>query len=139
MPCPRCLADPQPKNFGNPRSCAFDDASGLFTPDNWRCATLDKLMSIAEGVGKMQEYGGDDETVQVVPVLLEYTYQGVTNCPAPAVDVTTEGFFVFSRYKQRGRTSSAVWVGDFWPVKPVTAEHVERVLQLYERERGHLT
>jgi len=106
MPCHRCLADPQPKNFGSPRRCAFDDA-GNFTPENWSCATLDALDDARGAANRLYEVGGFDETLEVY-VGDEYG-----------------GFLVVTRYKHRGKVSSIVLIGDFWPPKPVTLAVVE--------------
>lgn len=106
MACKRCEADPHPEDFGSPRRCAVD-ANGGFRPDNWNCATLDALLvddRTAETVW------GHDESMQIV------------------CGNDYGGFLVVTRYKSRGRTSSAVHVGDFWPPKPFTLETAERWL-----------
>lgn len=105
MACKRCEADPQPSDCGSPRRCAFDEA-GLFTPENWNCATLNLL---ADERGRETEHG-DDESIQVC----YGAYSG--------------GWIVLSRYKRRGRCSSAVHVGDFFPPEIVTIEMVERFI-----------
>jgi hypothetical protein len=104
--CLRCLADPQPSNFGSLRSCAFD-AKGNFTPDNWRCATMDLLLEL-----KQQEVDGSDESMQIIPVNGD----------------EASGWLVLTRYKHRGCTSSAVVVGDFWPPKPLTLMAAEKII-----------
>ena len=109
--CPRCTADPRPENFGNDRKCAFD-AEGNFTPDNWNCATIEALIPPhfdGEGV-----VFGDDES-------FEYTY-------LPEIGEGDTGWIITSRYKRRGCTSSAIWVGDFYPPRPVTLALVEGLL-----------
>jgi hypothetical protein len=111
--CPRCAADPQPAHFASPRRCAFLE-DGSFTPDNWSCATLGALLRITD----MKEAYGDDESMQSIPVRV--------------ADEDDSGFLVLNRYKQRGCTSSAVHVGDFWPPKPVTLALVDAVIAAYE-------
>ncbi len=118
--CARCAADPQPKHFGSPRTCAFTD-TGAFTPDNWNCATIGVLMGHMERT----EHSGDDESMQVISV------------PAKADDgyLYTCGWIVLAGYKHRGCDSSAMHVGDFWPAEPLTLALADRVIALYEAER----
>jgi hypothetical protein len=112
--CHRCLADPQPDGFDSPRRCAFLE-NGQFTPDNWNCATISALIDRerdACGDRDVDHYG-NDESMQIIC----YTHtEG------------TDGFIVFNRYKQRGCTSSAMHVGDFWPARPLTLSLAEAVL-----------
>lgn len=111
--CPRCAADPQPATFGSPRNCAFT-ADGQFAPDNWNCATVSALLDLA---GKrLVEVEGDDESMQIVPAVANWMEEG------------TGGWLVFTRYKHRGRTSSAVFAGDFWPPQHLTLELADRVI-----------
>lgn len=95
MACDRCLADPQPKHFGNPRRCAFTP-EGVFTPDNWNCATIQALLELARTVN----HEGNDESMQMLYVDPK----------------ETRGWLVITRYKYRGKTSAAVVVGDQDPV-----------------------
>ncbi len=123
--CPRCAADPQPANFANARKCAFT-AAGAFTPDNWNCATFNALMA---RVTDEDEHTGDNESLQLIPVRV------------PETDdeddwAMSHGWIVLTRYKQRGRTSSAIHVGDFWPARPVTYALVAQVLDQHEAVYG---
>lgn len=104
--CPRCAADPKPEHFASERQCAFD-AEGHFTPDNWNCVTLNAL--IGDNPRVIQ---GGSEQLEVTPV--NGTEYG--------------GWIVTTRYKRRGCTSSAIWVGDFSPPRPVTLALVEQIL-----------
>lgn len=113
MACSRCLADPQPTGYRDPRECAFD-SEGNFTPDNWNCATLN-LLSNAERFERTLY--GCDESVQTIPVPYDDDLS------------ITDGFIVLTRYKHRGKISAAVWMGDFWPIKPLTLEVAERSLR----------
>ena len=117
MTCKRCLADPQPKNYGSPRRCAFDDA-GNFTPENWSCATLDAL-----NVYEDNTYG-DDESMQRV-------YLGRDRWHA---EHENGGWLVLTRYKSRGCCSSAILVGDFWPPKPFTLAIAESLAEQKRRD-----
>jgi hypothetical protein len=116
--CPRCAADPQPKNFKSPRKCAFL-ADGSFTSDNWMCATLIAV----EERGSYDPHYGFDETAYVEPFYVQ-TLAGKS----------TSGFLVVTKYKQRGCVSSAVWVGDFYPPRQVTLAVAEAYLDLREPE-----
>ena len=100
--CFRCTKDLQPKNFGTPRLCAFD-GDGNFHPDNWNCATLEKLLDV-----NSQEFYGNDESMEIISVF--------------------DGWVILNRYKQRGKCSSAVWVGDWWPARCLTLECAERII-----------
>jgi hypothetical protein len=105
MACRRCKEDLQPPLFASPRRCAFLD-DGSFTPDNWNCATVEALLRI-DAVPTLE---GCDESLDVVSGR-DYG-----------------GFLVLTRYKHRGKTSSAVHVGDFWPPRPLTLAVAERWL-----------
>jgi hypothetical protein len=125
--CARCSADPLPSGFGSPRSCAFD-AEGSFTSDNWNCATLNALPVLpyafadTEGCGAddggsgSSDLHGDDESLQIVACGPWRNEDG---------GEFTSGWVVLTRYKHRGKCSSAVWVGDFWPPVPLTLAMAE--------------
>lgn len=114
MACSRCLHDPYPESYDSPRKCAFD-AEGWFTDDNWYCATLS---AIAKGSDDRFErtFYGFDESIQVIPVPFDDDLS------------ITDGFIVLTQYKSRGRVSSGAWMGNFWPIRPLTLELCERVL-----------
>lgn len=113
--CPRCAADPQPANFGQPRKCAFT-SSGAFTPDNWNCATLSLI--------RHQRYDdhvrNDDETVAVA-VYPDGSFEPATLTIPPmqalgnleAQEIVPECFshIVLSFYKDRGTVKSALMLG----------------------------
>jgi hypothetical protein len=107
MACRRCLADPKPPNFGSRRMCAFDD-DGNFTERNWNCATITALTEAAH-----EPIYGCDETMEIVPARKDHDHGG---------------WLIFTRYKQRGKVSSLIQVGDFWPPRHVTLEMAERYL-----------
>lgn len=116
--CERCQADPQPSNFLSPRKCAFDN-HGKFDPDNWSCATLSHLVDVSYAWDNC--IYGADESLQ--PVLCDPERDG--------------GWVVLTRYKTRGRVSSAIWVGDFFPPREVTLELVERALAYHVRPTNY--
>lgn len=107
--CSRCAADPEPEGFGSPRNCAFN-ADGSFNPDNWNCETLNALIGDTPKI-----VHGDDEQCEITPTYLDDDLYG--------------GFIVTTRYKRRGHTESAIYVGMFHPPQPITFEFVERVIQ----------
>lgn len=122
MPCSRCIADPQPQNFGSPRRCAFDE-NGRFISANWRCATMDALAE-----HEIAEHGGDDESMQIIRVPVRWVTEIYFGGDGIDESESTHGFVVLNRYKHRGRCTSAMHVGDFWPAKAFTLELAEQIL-----------
>ena len=114
MACHRCEADRQPPGFGDPRKCAFLD-DGTFTPENWNCATLEALT-------------GEDSSERPWPQWRTTEVNGMDESLQVVAGSDYGGFLVLTRYKHRGRTSSAVHVGDFWPARPLTLRVAERWL-----------
>lgn len=122
MTCARCLADPSPSGPGwtsAPRRCAFED--GAFSDTNWNCGTIDALMNAAGDW--MQEITGNDESMQVIPAYEE--------CEG-------NGWIVLTRYKHRGKTSSAVYMGDFHPAEALTLSRAERTITGIEEMRAYI-
>jgi hypothetical protein len=125
MSCDRCSHDPQPSNFGSPRGCAFTD-EGTFTPDNWNCGTISALLELERAPNGYLDpfYGspsimGYDESLDLIPVPEDM------DCPS---EDAFGGWIVLTRYKRRGKTSSAVHVGDFWPPETLTLALANAVL-----------
>lgn len=117
--CPRCAADPQPSGedwtFGSPRRCAFNE-DGTFTSENWQCATLEELLAHrgdcwtrGPGCPRGTHIHGDDESLDVFPVLDEGE-----SC----------GWIVLTRYKHRGKTSTATRI-DSYESRPLTFADAE--------------
>lgn len=108
MTCKLCKAQPVPY-FGEGikserRHCAFDDA-GVFTPDNWNCATISPLRNAAAE----HAVWNDDQWAGLVPI--DYTEGG--------------GFhLLLTWYKSRGRTEGA-WVVADGAVRPLTLADAE--------------
>lgn len=113
--CPRCAADPRPEHFGDDRRCAFD-ADGNFTPDNWNCATIDALIGFDRHGSQIVD--GDDERCEVTPTYID-----------DGTDEVYGGWIVTTRYKRRGQTDSAIYVGQFHPPQPLTLAFTERAIQ----------
>lgn len=119
MGCRRCSETP-PGNLSSPRRCAFTD-TGEFTPENWNCGTIEALLR-----GPHEQRSGEDESMQIIPVREPFNEDGVD-------DAYWDGWLILTRYKTRGRTSSAVHVGDFWPPQPLTLVLAESMLKLREQ------
>lgn len=110
--CPRCAEDPHPYAFASPRKCAFS-RSGRFVHDNWNCATIDALLENAP----RKDILGHDETCSVIV------------CPEDYPDGEPfGGFLVLTRYKRRGQTACAIWVGTDGVSKELTLPMVEVIL-----------
>ena len=106
MTCKRCVERGKPAHFGNDPRCAFE--SGVFSTDNWQCATMNQLHQICTQARE------DDESI------------GYIRLPDSA-DV--DGFYiVMTWYKNRGATGNAVIMGDDYPVTELTLEIAELVL-----------
>lgn len=82
--CKRCVADPQPEGYGDPRKCAFK--SGVFDSDNWACATMNVLRYIVTDA-----FHEDDERLSA------------TSFQTP----DWNGILVLQTYKWRGRIQGA--------------------------------
>lgn len=124
MACPLCLADPMPRYFGSPRKCAFNE-DGSFNQDNWNCATISSLLVFVND--RKGDIHGNDESMQLI-----YAYQDVDG------EMMGNGWIVLTRYKQRGRTDSAVHVGQFWPPRPLTLAMAEELLPLLRAAAGRV-
>jgi hypothetical protein len=117
---------------GSDRSCAFD-ADGAFTPDNWNCGTIEALMALG------LEPDGDsiyatDETMQIIRVSEAVEFPEPPDWNPDHFEQA--GWIVLTRYKRRGKTTSAMHVGDFWPARPLTLQVAESVLALPLRSRS---
>lgn len=101
MTCKRCETSPL-SGYIESRVCAFK--SGVFSADNWNCATLNELRDPDLG----PECYSDDQVSQLVP---------------------WEGCFVaMGWYKQRGRTEFAGILNER-VLTPLTLGQAERVLE----------
>jgi len=129
--CDRCERDPQPKDFGNPRGCAFkthlfgdNPAYVLFTEDNWNCATITALLDAYDPDRKKTVYGNDESLDLVPAVSTEGDFE-----PEP------RGWLVLTRYKRRGKVSSIVYVGDFYQPEAVTLALVDSTIAYWKARR----
>lgn len=101
--CPRCVA--RGKTWkGDAPKCAF--ASGVFSPDNWNCATANDLRALCSE--EKTDYN-DDQRACIV-----------TGAKSLHVVVTW--------YKRRGKTEGAWMVTNPLTIEPLTLEEAERVI-----------
>lgn len=102
--------------MANPPGCAFT-AEGVFTRENWNCATMNSLR-VLEGYdpdpykqGNVSQLYDDDQTCRVIRSL--------------------DGqFLILGWYKMRGKVESAGWL-DEHNLKPLTLADAEKVLAAY--------
>jgi hypothetical protein len=116
MPCKLCVERGKTWNGDDPR-CAFE--SGVFSGDNWNCATANELRSIGER-NDLIKYG-DDASLLVLDV--------------PEGDFDDDhgwnrAWAVLTWYKQRGCTAQAFYMDDdiFYPLK---IEQAEAIIEKY--------
>jgi hypothetical protein len=114
--CKYCETTPKSWN-GDDRNCAFKD--GVFSKDNWNCASMNKLRHIAE-VKELRQYGEDISCAMLrVPEVKNSDDEWKNN-----------GFCILSWYKDRGCTSNAVFISDEIET-PLRFEQVEAILKHY--------
>ena len=109
--CKYCKTIPKSWN-GAERKCAFEN--GTFSKDNWNCASMGFLRQLAEEKGNIQY--GDDISCAMLRV--------------PEVNCSNDGFCIQSWYKNRGRTSNAIFVSDDIE-QPLKFVQVEEILKHY--------
>jgi hypothetical protein len=114
MPCPRCIERGKTWSGSDPK-CAFE--SGVFSGDNWQCATMNDLREAAAERGTTMR---DD---------LECGSFGYL----PFSGEDGAGYIAMSWYKDRGATGMAVVLEDDQPVHLLTLREAELALQK-ERE-----
>lgn len=114
--CKYCKSIPKSWN-GDDRYCAFKD--GTFSKNNWNCASMNKLRQIAEDKD-LRQYGDDISCamLRVPEVMLSEEHW------------LNDGFCILSWYKNRGKTSNAIFVSDDVE-QPLRFEQVEAILKHY--------
>lgn len=105
--CPRCKAHGKPWTGDVPR-CAFK--SGVFSPDNWNCATVNDLRNILSEA--LWNNCGDQHACLL---------SGVEECC----------HVLLSWYKCRGKLSGAWMVTSEGDIKPLTLTEAERILAVH--------
>lgn len=103
--CPRCAL------LADAHRCAF--ASGVFDTDNYCCGTLAALRDIANGM--QWKSSGDEHAV-------------IFDIDALDADVPDAIFVVLQWYKRRGRTTSAVVLGERGH-EPLTLTAAEAIIR----------
>lgn len=112
--CPRCATRVKTWKGDDPK-CAFPD--GVFTADNWNCATMNALRDVQESRGNVTAYM-DDEWAATLPVRID-----------PPVDGDPTVFFIIMQgYKRRGRVQQAYEMTDE-KVAPLTLATAESALE----------
>jgi len=106
MTCKLCKERGKPESFGSDPKCAFPD--GVFTSDNWNCATMNALRDIAGSY----RHGNEDQYAEVIP----------------ATDDDECTHIVLTWYKSRGRTEGAWMLFDDRPPEPLTLEVAENII-----------
>lgn len=111
--CKECELRGKTWNGDDPQ-CGFVD--GIFTKDNWMCATLMGLRLIAEDNNCIHR--AEDDNLGVIPV----------NCYIN--DKSYVGFVVLLWYKSRGRTTNAYFMKEGYDSSPtlLTLELAEEIL-----------
>ncbi|AUG37189.1 hypothetical protein [Bacillus velezensis] len=106
---------------GSDPVCAFEN--GVFSPDNWACATMGKLRRLSEELGHSDRDDDSCGSIGYVPLNDNYapdTYEGFG------------GYVVMMWYKERGRVGNAVFMTDE-RTEPLTIEHAEIAIKTAEK------
>lgn len=93
---------------GGDRRCAF--VYGIFSGDNWMCATMNRLRKIA----KSARVYGDDQSIAVIPV--------------PELGDYNSGWLILNWYKNRGCTDVALFVS-YGDVTMLREDHALLIIQ----------
>lgn len=115
--CPRCVARGPLKN-SDPPKCAF--VSGIFSGENWNCATANAIRYLVQGDG----FG-------TVPAGVSASFSNDTTALLVPVDIGEYEFLLVSWYKRRGRTAVIATVGN--EASPLELALAEEVITYLER------
>lgn len=102
-------------SYMDPVKCAFED--GIFQENNWNCRTLVKLMELAKSNEDTYfETNYDNGTIYVIPLPYDKEERNA-------------GYLIMTGYKERGTIEKAfiTWMGN--PLKELTLEIAERILE----------
>jgi len=122
--CKLCTERGKTWNGDDPR-CAFE--SGVFSTDNWRCATMSRLRGIAEKRGSSERDDNSCASIGYVPLDNDYVPMD-----APEMDA---GYIVMTWYKDRGRKGQALIMWDDEESRPLTLREAEEAIRVYELNR----
>jgi len=95
--------------------CAF--SNGIFSSDNWNCATMNKLRKIVKKAGL---FWRDDDigSIGVLPVDLDEFY----------------GFLIMLWYKERGQVEQAILLSSERPPALLTLDLAIKIIESYEKK-----
>jgi len=95
--------------------CAF--SNGIFSSDNWNCATMNKLRKLAKKAGL---FWRDDSigSIGVLPIDLDEFY----------------GFLIMLWYKERGQVEQAILLSFERPPALLTLDLALKIIEDYEKE-----
>ncbi|MBS2764183.1 hypothetical protein [Bacillus licheniformis] len=105
---------------GDDPVCAFE--KGVFSPENWNCATMSKLRRLSEGLGNSDRDDDSCGSIGYVPLSDNY---------APATYEGYGGYIVMMWYKERGRVGHALFMTDEG-AEPLTLQHAEIAIKTAE-------
>lgn len=114
--CPRCQTRGKTWEGSDPR-CAFP--AGVFTPDNWNCATMNALRDLSDALDRSWRDDNAAASMGYVPI-------------GDALDGAS-GYVVMSWYKSRGRTGQAWTMWDDDTPHLTTLAEAEAAIQEGER------
>lgn len=114
--CKRCQHRGKPENYGSNPICAFSNEERIFSPDNWSCATIDKVREI---IYKRHEdkicYSNDNQLVVI----------GISEVKIEEESIGD--FLVVGWYKQRGKTDT-LYIIEGESIHVPSLEEVEVIL-----------
>jgi hypothetical protein len=108
--CPLCKQRGKRWSGSDPE-CAF--RSGVFSGDNWNCATMSCLRDVAEKLGLCWRNDDSAGSIGYVPA--------------------EEGYIVMTWYKNRGQTGNALVVCDDQEHAPLSLEVAEDTLERWDK------
>jgi hypothetical protein len=117
MKCGMCKKRSKTWNGDDPK-CAFEN--GVFSPNNWNCATMNELRNIAEEIEMSHRYDLTVGSFGTVP----------WECNR------SKGIVFMTWYKERGKTSNAIVMYDDEPVRKLTLKDAEDAITYYREVTG---
>lgn len=108
MKCKHCIEKEKTWDENNsPIECAFE--TGVFSPNNWNCWTMDYLRERSE----KNEVWNDDEFAWLVPYDIEFDKEDTIDewCPS------TSWYIYIQQYKHRGTTDICLDMNTLEPLE----------------------
>lgn len=118
--CKRCQSRGKPENYGSDPTCAFSNPEHIFNPDNWSCATVDRIREIIYDRLEDKICYSDDSSFIVI---------GISN-----VSLKDQGigdFLLAGWYKQRGKTDT-LYIVEQEAIHVPSLKEVEAILDFWE-------